>query len=156
MYCIKCGNEIPDGSTICPNCNETIIQKASIDDEIINRNVEPEANNTNTVKSNHKNYDTSTRGMAATGFFLPPVGLIFYFLSKKDTPVRAKTALEGAIFGLCTYGLAAVIFIFLILPVEKKLTMKYLCETNIPGSIYSFENYTCTHPDGSTQQLLMK
>lgn len=147
MYCIKCGGEIPEGSDFCPNCNTPMVKK----EEPVS--VEPD----NLIQNeSYKPYDTSTKGMAATGFFLPPVGIIFFFLAKKDTPIRAKTALEGAIFGIVTYALAAVIFIYLVLPVEKKYAIKYQCEKNTPGAVYNYATYTCNHPDGTEIKIIPK
>ena len=147
MYCIKCGSEIPSGSNSCTNCNTPVTKKESV--EIIQANKAP-------VKKRGEAYDASTKGMAATGFFLPPVGILFYLFAKKDTPVRAKTALQGALFGIVTYALAAVIFIYLILPIEKKFVLKYQCIKNTPGATYNYSNYTCTHPNGTEVKIIPK
>ncbi len=150
MYCIKCGNEIPENAVICPSCNTPIKKK----EEVIVNNSGQNAGRVNTNST--LSYDSGTKGIATLGLLLPPIGIVFYFLTKKDTPNRAKTALKGAIFGIVTYSLAAVIFIFFVLPIEKKYALKYQCVTNTPGSTYNYQTYTCTHPDGTEIQTIPK
>lgn len=167
MYCINCGNEIPEGQNVCPSCNSQIEKKEEAPS--VATPVAPATQTAQTVpaytytprgvsnmKANANNLDKSTKGIALLGFFLFPIGIIFYFLSKKDTPVRAKTALQGSIFGIVTFSVAAVVFIFLVLPVVKRYSLKYMCVTNYPGSYYTYQTYTCHKPDGSELTIMPK
>ena len=136
MYCIKCGNEIPDNADRCPNCGESISKTDNNNEvnNVINEDVQsqimPEENINNNLTSNNEfvnSYDVPSNGLAALSLIIPPLGLIYYIKTKKDTPIRSKSALNGFIVGIITYILASTIFIYIILPIEKKYALGYQC-----------------------------
>ena len=46
--------------------------------------------------------DAPSGGAAALGFFFPMIGLILYLTWQKETPLKAKSAGKGALFGVIT------------------------------------------------------
>ena len=145
MFCLNCGNEINDNDKVCHYCGkETSVQ---LEEEIAKEE------NKEVVKTySNDSYDKTTKGMAAGSLLMPPFGIAYYFMSKKDFPNKAHGALEASIFGLVTYTIAALIFVFLVLPIEKNYILKYECEKSVPGSVYTYSTHTCKRPDGSEYQ----
>jgi len=170
MYCIKCGNEIPEGLDSCPNC-DTVINNTvdNIPNEEIKVEVKEESQEEihkenvvlneevvqKTQNSSYLPYDVPSNPVAALGVILPPIGLIYYFVTRKDTPVKAKSALKGFFVGVVVYILAALIFKFLLLPYVERIGLKILCENN-EGAVYNYETNICKHADGTEIQMLLK
>lgn len=95
-YCAKCGQEVNDAAVVCVHCGCQIEQRAEMPAQGA-QSTEVDAPNT---------------GMTVLGFFLPIVGLILYLVWKNDTPLKAKSALKGAIIGFCvSVGFSIIMFI---------------------------------------------
>ena len=82
MYCSHCGKEVNDEAVVCIHCGCAIAQNKS--------------RNLNQIT------DEPSTGFAVLGFFIPLVGLILYLVYKDTTPLRAKSAGKGAIWGFCS------------------------------------------------------
>lgn len=91
MYCRHCGEEINDNAVICPKCGCS----------------------TNSIKTGIEN-DSSSIGYAFLGFFIPIVGLILYLLWKNSSPLRAKSAGQGALISVIISAILIVIYFVLI------------------------------------------
>lgn len=172
MFCVNCGNEVNEGSKFCSNCGQAINNETTpnlndvqnntnnITNFKINENNNANINNLNINGNNNintsNNFDTPSKGLSTGALLLPPLGIAYYFLSKKDFPNKAHGALEASIFGIVTYTVAALIFIFIILPIEKQYIIKYECEKSIPGSVYYDDTHTCKRPDGSEYKKFYK
>lgn len=153
MFCSNCGEDIPEGQNVCPSCGASINNPVPNATNTVTTPINnPESVNTTVVNS----FDVPTKGLGALSLIFPPIGFVFYFISKKETPNRAKAALQGAWFGFVTYAVAALLFIFAILPIVKRYALKYQCVTNTPGAVYDYKTYTCTHPDGKEVQIMPK
>lgn len=69
-FCPKCGNELQNNETQCPNCGHT-----------------------------QTNVDKKSIPFMIIGFLIPLVGIILFFVYKKKSPLKATSALNGAIVG---------------------------------------------------------
>ena len=161
MYCVKCGNEIPEGLETCPNCDTPITNNTNgnLNEEISEENVVLEEGIIMPESDDNKAYlpyDVPSNPLAALGVIVPPFGLIYYFVTRKDTPVKAKSALKGCFVGIVVYVLAGLIFNFLLLPYVKEVALKMQCEGDKSGAVYDFEKNICKYPDGSEIQILLK
>lgn len=85
-FCSKCGKEINEEAVICVHCGCSIAQ--------------------NKVAEN----DAPNMGFAILGFFIPLVGLILYLMWKDQTPLKAKSAGKGALFGFCCSMLVSILY----------------------------------------------
>lgn len=148
MYCINCAEEIPNGNNTCPKCGTPVVRKEE--------QIEKVSSVDNVNNSAVNNFDRISKGLSAFSLIIPPVGFIFYFATKKDTPSKAKSALKAGIFGLVTYAIAAVIFFVFALPLVKRYAFKYECVKNTPGAVYDYKKYQCIHPDGKIVQKGLK
>lgn len=91
MKCKNCGMDILNNANFCTNCGTKV-------DNNIEYN-QPSQNN-----------EGSTIGWGVLGFFFPLVGLILFFVFKKDRPKASKTSGIGALIG---FILGTVLFILL-------------------------------------------
>ena len=78
-YCTKCGKEVHDEAVICIHCG------CQIEGTQISKNPE----------------DAPNTAFAILGFFMPVVGLILYLVNMDTAPLRAKSAGQGALIGVC-------------------------------------------------------
>lgn len=175
MFCVNCGNEIDEGAKFCSNCghavgntneniednsnnvvNEPISENDVSEENLANNNIDNSDNNNNNVKSVSNDYDKTSKGLATGALLLPPFGLAYYFMSKKDFPNKAHGALEASIFGIVTYTVAALLFVFVVLPIEKQYIIKYECEKSTPGAVYYNDTHICKKPDGSEYKKFYK
>ena len=153
MYCAKCGNEIPEGFDVCPKCdavvksnnNEISSEEISEENVVLEEGIILDETDNNPA---YIPYDQPSNAIAALGLVLPPIGIIYYFTTRKDTPMKAKSALRGVFAGIIVYALAAIIFNFVALPYIKNLAFKMQCEGNKSGAVYDMETSTCKYPDG--------
>ena len=93
-YCEHCGERIAANAQICPKCGyacEVSWQRGG-DYERTDQE------------------DVPSGGMNALAFFVPLVGIILYFVTKNETPVKAASMLKFAIIGICVWvGLTILI-----------------------------------------------
>lgn len=83
MFCYKCGKEIDNEAVICPFCG--CQQKAM-----------------RVVK------DSPSIIYFLLGLFLFPIGLILYFINRKDAPSKANSALNGVKVYLIIFVIAFI------------------------------------------------
>jgi uncharacterized membrane protein YvbJ len=76
MYCSSCGDQILPDAVFCPKCG------------VSNKKVDA----TNVVDKNSIGYNILS-------FIIPIVGLVLYFMFKKETPIKAKGVLTWGIIG---------------------------------------------------------
>lgn len=115
MYCKSCGNQLPDNAVCCSACgtNQTVYQT-----EIESADSLP------TPKP-----DKSNVGLNILSWFLPLLGIICYFATKKDRPKEAKEMLKSAIIGICVKVVVVIAFTVLFSIMLRNM--------NIVGGIYS-------------------
>lgn len=89
MFCSHCGQELPDEVVICPKCGcQPFVRKG----------------------------DGKSFGIALLSFFIPFVGLILYFVWKKEKPLRAGSAGKGFVtFIIVVLALFAACFLFIMI-----------------------------------------
>ena len=90
-YCYRCGALIEDNANFCQNCGTA--QK------------QPQYNQYNQYQQNPQPVKPATEDkksflIALLGFFIPLVGIILYFIWRDETPLKAKSALKGAIISI--------------------------------------------------------
>lgn len=85
MFCKNCGEQIDDRAAICPKCGVPV--------------------NNNAFSQN----DAPSVGFGILGFFFPLIGLILYLVWKNQTPLKAKSAGQGALIGFII-GIVIVVF----------------------------------------------
>lgn len=98
-YCVKCGKEIADNSTFCPECGAS---QGNI-------NSQPGAQQANAYQqppvqgypAQQAPVDSGSFGWGILGFCFPIVGLILYLVWKGNKPLTAKKAGIGALIGFC-------------------------------------------------------
>ena len=106
MRCPNCNHEVKEGMLFCQQCG-TKIEAVRTPEEAV---ATPQAVNgqEGTIppeklqKSPVKNapVEGGTFGWAVLGFLLFPVGLILFFIWRREHPKRAKSSGKGALFGL--------------------------------------------------------
>ena len=92
----ECGAMVSRKITNCPNCgnllNPSVISASTI--EIINQSsTDTDSLNKSKVK------DKKSIGINILSVLFPIVGYIVYFVWRKETPIRAKSALTSALIG---------------------------------------------------------
>lgn len=80
MYCENCGSEISKEAYICPKCGVK-------------------------VKKENEN-DKPNTGLNILSLLFPIVGIILYFVWKKETPKKAKSILT---YGLIGWGIGILL-----------------------------------------------
>lgn len=89
MFCSKCGKEINDDAVVCVHCGCAVEnKKVSVTNQA----------------------DASSTGIAILSFFIPLAGLILYFVYKDTAPLKAKSARNGALIGICVSIVFAIIY----------------------------------------------
>ena len=89
MFCRKCGAQMADGVRFCPNCGASVSE--------------------NTVSEK----DGSSWPFALIGFFIPIAGLVLYLVYMDTHPLKAKSAIKGAVVGFVAQILLVVlVFVF--------------------------------------------
>jgi len=81
MYCENCGAEITKEAYICPKCGVK-------------------------VKKENETVDKPNTGLNILSLFFPIVGIILYFVWKKETPKKAKSILT---YGLIGWGIGILL-----------------------------------------------
>ena len=106
MRCPNCNHEVKEGMLFCQQCG-TKIEAVRTPEEAV---ATPQAINLQESiipsekmqKSPVKNapVEGGTFGWAVLGFLLFPVGLILFFIWRREHPKRAKSSGKGALLGL--------------------------------------------------------
>jgi uncharacterized membrane protein YvbJ len=91
-YCSNCGHELSSTESFCSNCGTNL---KSVTNHI-----------------NH-NIDKPSAVLEFLSFFFPLIGLIVYAILLQQSPLKAKSALVGAIWGVITYFGFILFLIFL-------------------------------------------
>ena len=85
MYCKNCGKEVDDNAVICPSCG------------------------CETGKAVDEEKDTPSTLYWILGFLFSIVGLILYLVEKDKHPQKAKSAGQGALWGVIISAVLSVI-----------------------------------------------
>lgn len=107
MKCTMCGKELSQSDRYCPNCGEN--NEAFVEPRVIRE--EPPLSNpyhqpTYPAASPYNPTDDKLSVVEGIfSFFIPIVGIIIYFVSRKDKPQAAKKALT---ISLIAFGLAFI------------------------------------------------
>lgn len=91
MFCPNCGNQNNVNNDVCLYCGTRL-------------------KNNNVVE---KNDDKSNVGLNILSFFVPLIGVILYFLLKKEQPVKAKNCCKSAIIGVVVFVILCIVLIIL-------------------------------------------
>lgn len=75
MKCNHCNADIAPGAQFCPVCG-------------------------NQVSNTFVNNESLSWGMKILSFFIPVVGIVYYFMKKNEAPKKAKDALQFGLAGL--------------------------------------------------------
>ena len=78
MFCQKCGSKIEEIIKFCPSCGNSLIDKQEIKDEV-------------------------SIGMFVLCILIPLVGIINFFMYRKEFPKRSKTYLSWSIGAMIGY-----------------------------------------------------
>lgn len=87
-YCKSCGEQIEDEDNACRFCG--CIQNGSV--------------------ALNARSDGQDNGIEIISFLIPIIGLVLYCIWQADTPLKAHSALKGAVVGIVVY--VAVILLF--------------------------------------------
>lgn len=94
MYCIKCGTKQEEGEKFCPKCGTPfIVEDNFISESESEINLRQEANKDFKVRFKEGLY-------VAFSLIVPLLGLIFYFIKRKNDKKLAKSILICAIIGV--------------------------------------------------------
>lgn len=105
-FCTKCGAQMQDTDFACAQCGMSVNQPQGDPNQGYNQGYNPNYN-----QGYQQNYnDAPSTGYAVLGFFIPIVGLILYFVEKDKTPLKAKSALKGAIWGFAIGVVGSIIY----------------------------------------------
>lgn len=126
IICSKCGKDITGIKSKCPSCGKTVTLSSKIDgSDLSDTPAEEKYSSSHGASFNpydddikKTDYKTKTRkvrtdagsfGWGLMGFCLPIVGIILYFVWKRDYPKTGKSVLEGAFIALAFY-LGVIVF----------------------------------------------
>ena len=106
MRCPNCNHEVKEGMLFCQQCGTKIEavrtpEEAVATPQAVNGQegtIPPEKLQKRPVKK--APVEGGTFGWAVLGFLLFPVGLILFFIWRREHPKRAKSSGKGALFGL--------------------------------------------------------
>jgi len=90
-FCSKCGNKVIDEAVVCVSCGCSVTG-------VINQATQA------------KSSDAPNIGFAVIGFFFPLIGLILYLTLKEETPLKAKSAGNGALAGVIVSTVLSIIY----------------------------------------------
>ncbi|MDR1464974.1 MAG: zinc ribbon domain-containing protein [Oscillospiraceae bacterium] len=129
MFCSKCGKEMADDAALCPFCGANLGAAPGQAQQVPPPYTQvPPPYNYQTAPPYQAPYyqqqspppepDVPNTGMNVLSCFFPIVGIIFYFVWKDQTPLKAKALLKWAIAGLViSFAVAAVtIVLSIVLP----------------------------------------
>ena len=91
MFCEKCGTQLAQGATFCPNCG-TPVAGAPAPGPAPAYNAAP-------MYPQQAPVDQPSIGYAILGFFFPIIGLILFLVWKDQKPLQAKSVGKGALIG---------------------------------------------------------
>ena len=83
MFCKNCGKDIAADAKFCPSCGTTVAGEAA-------QPVAPQPAKVEGEKAT---------GMAILGFLIPIVGVIYYFVKRKENPEKYKPVLWASLGG---------------------------------------------------------
>ncbi len=106
MFCSLCGTRLPwaDAVQSPPSERETSAEQVPIREQAMSP--------AHSAPSNSR--DKPNFGYAVQGFIFPVIGLILYFVLRTDTPLRARSAGHGALWG---FAVQLVIVIVLLISI---------------------------------------
>lgn len=92
MYCTRCGRQLEPGTKFCPNCGEPVREEnqtsyTSMDDYASQQNYD----------NPYQEQDRASIGLCIISFLFPFMGVIFYFMKRRQTPFKAKACLYTGI-----------------------------------------------------------
>lgn len=121
MYCKNCGGEVPHNAKFCPycgtECGDNYFDEppvASCEREAVDPVDNGRIYGYEEPKRTDEASDTGRFAWAVLGFFFPVVGLVLYFVMRKNKPRTAKKTLIGAIVG---FAVETACFIFYLITV---------------------------------------
>ena len=136
MYCMNCGAKCSDQAQFCANCGQPLM----------NANASEGNNSVQHIPAASQNVakaaDAPSFGYKILGFFLPVVGLVLYLVWREQTPLRAKSAGKGALWGVITLTALSVIAIILSVVLPTIIFKKNLEKTL--GSKEEYGEPVCT------------
>ncbi len=103
MFCSKCGTRLPwaDAVQRPSSEQETTAEQASVPEQALSP-----AHSSHSVSR-----DKPSFGYALQGFIFPVIGLILYFVLRTDTPLRAKSAGHGALWGFAVQLVVVIVLL---------------------------------------------
>ena len=99
MFCSTCGKEIHDNAVVCIHCGCPT-----------GKAIAPAAPATAVN-------DAPSFGFALLGFLFPIIGLILYLVNKDTQPLKAASAGKGAIVGVVSSVIFAIIYVIAIIAI---------------------------------------
>lgn len=126
MYCRYCGNKLDDEDKVCPKCGKPV-EEANVKEEPKENKIKfeeeelfPQENiydkNKYDKEPTFEKFqsevpeDKGSIGFGFLGFFFPIVGIILFFVWKKDKPVSARHVGIGTLIGF-------ILWIVIVIPI---------------------------------------
>lgn len=119
MFCSKCGSQIPEGAAFCVNCGQAVTPVPERSQPQYNP-PQPQYSGPQYNQYGYQNIpeqDASNAGLAILSFFVPIIGIILYCIWRDQTPLKAKSCLNGALTAIilgAVFGILGIILVFLI------------------------------------------
>ena len=133
-YCYRCGAPVEDNANFCQNCGTAQNQ--------------PQYSQYNQYGQYQQNTqpvqppveDKKSFLIALLSFFIPLVGIILYFVWKDSTPLKAKSALKGALIAIV---IAVILFIASIALSVFLVSTGYISDNsvNIPSEYFDIDDF---------------
>lgn len=94
LVCKNCGNQINIVGRECPHCHASIMD-----------------NSTQAKKNSNVDYDCRSNSLMVGSFLVPIFGYVYFFMKKDESPMKAGSAMQGAMGGT----IVALVFIVIIM-----------------------------------------
>ena len=97
MYCTKCGKFVErDDALFCPFCGAELKRENTQSFQQSSYPGQDMGNHPYGYRY-HNPYDAPSLGWGLVGFIIPVAGLILYLIWKDESPLKAKSCLQGFI-----------------------------------------------------------
>lgn len=105
-FCPDCQKEVPSSTQTCPDCGYQFV-------------LEKKVQVSNAVNKNDRFDPVPLFLWSVIGFILPPVGVVLYFVFRKNWSQRAESAKDGFVLGALAWAIVILFLFFFTIDFRK-------------------------------------